>query len=753
MVEARDIKACEKKNKKHSIEAIIDRIVMKEGVRSRLNDSVETALRLGEGLCLCTYLKDDGEWEDVLYSEVYACPDCNISFEELSPRMFSFNSPYGACEVCGGLGNRLELDPELIIPDDNVSINDGAIAAWRKGGKRMAIYYNKMLRMFSRDYGVSLDEKWKNLSDEVKDIIIYGDDDPGFEGVIPNLEHRFNNTDSEYVKQRIHGFMSVQPCPTCKGMRLKPESLGVKVNDLSIMDVCDLTITKAIEFFNSLKLGKEKREIAKPVVKEIEKRLSFLSGVGLEYLSMNRTAGTLSGGEFQRIRLASQVGNGLVGVCYVLDEPTIGLHQRDNHRLLETLLNMRDIGNTVIVVEHDEDVIRAADYLVDLGPGAGSHGGEIIAEGTVKEVTDSPKSITGGYLAGENSIEVPQTRRKAYVRSGIRVKGAKENNLRNINVSFPLGVITCVTGVSGSGKSTLVNEIMYKALARELNRAKTKPGKHKEILGTGNVDKIINIDQAPIGKTPRSNPATYTGVFDLIRNLFSKLPEAKLRGYQAGRFSFNVKGGRCEACQGQGFKKIEMHFLPDVYVECEECKGKRYNRETLEVKYKGLSIADVLDLQIGEAIRIFKNHPQIYNALMTLADVGLSYVSLGQSSTTLSGGEAERVKLATELSKRSTGKTVYVLDEPTTGLHFDDIRKLLKVINRLADKGNTVIIIEHNLDVIKSADYIIDLGPEGGENGGKVIANGTPEEVAEVKKSFTGQFLKTMFGKNKKKEK
>ncbi|MHC4870800.1 MAG: excinuclease ABC subunit UvrA [Planctomycetota bacterium] len=746
LVEAREIKVCENKKKKHTIEAVIDRIVMKEGVESRLNDSVETALRMGEGLCIASHLKEDGDWEDVLYSEVYACPDCDISFEELAPRMFSFNSPYGACETCSGLGTRLELDPELIVPDKNISIDEGAVAAWRKGGKRMTIYYNRMLREFAADYGVSLATPWRELSDDIKDVILYGDEDPGFEGVIPNLEYRFHNTDSEYVKQRIHTYMTVQPCQKCKGLRLRPESLAVKIEDLSIMGVTALTIERALEFFTKLELKGEKSFIAEPIVKEVSKRLTFLQGVGLDYLSLDRTAGTLSGGEFQRIRLASQVGSGLVGVCYVLDEPTIGLHQRDNQRLLKTLLEMRDLGNTVIVVEHDEEIIRAADYIADLGPGAGAHGGEIIAEGDVDAVIKNENSLTGGYLAGDLEIEIPEKRRKAYARSGIRIKGAKENNLKNIDVSFPLGVLTCVTGVSGSGKSTLVNEIFYKALARELNHAKYRPGKFKSILGTGNVDKIINIDQTPIGKTPRSNPATYTGIFDQIRSLFAKTSEAKIRGYQAGRFSFNVKGGRCEACQGQGVMKIEMHFLPDVYVRCEECKGRRYNRETLEVKFKGYNIADILDMQIGESIRIFKNHPQIYKGLMTLADVGLGYIALGQSSTTLSGGEAQRVKLASELQKRSTGRTVYVLDEPTTGLHFDDIKKLLKVLHRLVDKGNTIIVIEHNLDVIKCADYIVDLGPEGGEHGGTVLAKGSPEDVAEVEESYTGQFLKKILG-------
>ncbi|MFW5856987.1 MAG: excinuclease ABC subunit UvrA [Planctomycetota bacterium] len=750
LVEAREIKAVSHKNRKHTIEAVIDRIVMKEGVQSRLNDSVETALRLGEGLCLCSHLEDDGGWTDTLYSEVYACPTCDISFEELTPRMFSFNSPYGACPTCDGLGTRLELDPDLIVPDPSRALEEGAIDAWRRGGKRMTIHYNRLLRRFARDYGVALSTPWKDLAKEIRDALLFGDDDgPGFEGVIPNLEARFNKTDSEFVKQRIHAYMSVQPCPDCKGLRLRPEALAVRIEDHSIMDVAGLTIGHALEWFRDLDLPAERGRIAAPVAKEIVKRLTFLEGVGLDYLTLDRTAGTLSGGEFQRIRLASQAGSGLVGVCYVLDEPTIGLHQRDNRRLLDILLRMRDLGNTVLVVEHDEEMIREADHVVDLGPGAGEHGGRVVAEGTVADIEAAEESLTGGYLAGDLAIEIPDERRKAYPKSGIRIRGAKENNLKNLSVAFPLGVLTCVTGVSGSGKSTLVTEILYKALARELNHAKVRPGAFSRILGTGNVDKVIAIDQSPIGKTPRSNPATYTGVFDLVRQIFAKTGEAKMRGYQAGRFSFNVKGGRCEACQGQGVMKIEMHFLPDVFVTCEECKGRRYNRETLEVKYKGLSIADVLELQIGEAVGFFKNHPQLYQGLMTLADVGLGYMALGQASTTLSGGEAQRVKLASELSKRATGNTVYVLDEPTTGLHFDDIKKLLRVLHRLVDRGNTVIIIEHNLDVIKCADWIIDLGPEGGERGGEIVAAGTPEAVAAVAESHTGRFLVDILGKKR----
>ena len=752
MVEARDIKVVADKRKKHTIEAIIDRIVMKEGVRTRVNDSVETALRVGEGLLIVSTLSGD-TWKDALYSEMYACPECDISIPELSPRLFSFNSPHGACETCDGLGTRMELDPELIVPNADFSIQEGAIEAWRKGGKRMSIYYAHVLRDFAKSYKVNMDTPWKKLSEKTRDIILYGDPEgdhgPGFEGVIPNLEYRFHNTDSEYVKERIHQYMSVQPCPACKGARLRPEALCVLIADKSIRDFCAMNINDAIAFCNALTLTGEKAEIAAPIMKEVMKRLSFLANVGLEYLTLDRTAGTLSGGEFQRIRLASQVGSGLVGVCYVLDEPTIGLHQRDNDRLLATLLQMRDLGNTVIVVEHDEDVIRAADYLMDLGPGAGQLGGKVISAGTVAEVMADEKSLTGGYLCGALSIEVPRERRHRNPHSGIRIKGASENNLKNIDIAIPVGALTCITGVSGSGKSTLVNEVLYKSLARALNGVRVRPGANKGVLGLGCLDKVIDIDQSPIGKTPRSNPATYTGVFDGIRQLLTKTPEAKLRGYNAGRFSFNVKGGRCEACQGQGTVKIEMHFLPDVYVTCEECKGTRYNRETLEVQYKGKNIAGILDMTVSEAVNFFKNHPPLRDTLLTLTDVGLGYVTLGQSSTTLSGGEAQRVKLAAELCKRSTGKTVYILDEPTTGLHFADIQKLMNVLARLVDRGNTVIVIEHNLDVIKCADYIVDLGPEGGDRGGTVVACGTPEEVADNPESHTGRYLRRVLDAKK----
>ncbi|MHC4884836.1 MAG: excinuclease ABC subunit UvrA, partial [Planctomycetota bacterium] len=759
LVEAKDITVCPHKNRKHTIEAVVDRLVIKEGIRGRLNDSIETALRLGEGLVIATHLLENGEWEDVLYSEIYACADCNTSFEELTPRMFSFNSPYGACTTCDGLGTRLELDPDLIVPNQEISIEDGAVDAWRRGGKRMAIYYSRLLKTFARHYGVDLTEPWKSIPKKLQALLLHGDPEgefgPGFEGVIPNLEYRFHNTDSEYVKQRIHTYMSMQPCPDCHGLRLRPESRAVLVDNHSIMDFTGLTIEKGLAQTKKLQndLEGEAMEIAEPILKEVNKRLTFLCDVGLEYLTLDRTAGTLSGGEFQRIRLASQVGSGLVGVCYVLDEPTIGLHQRDNGRLLRTLEHMRDLGNTVIVVEHDEEIIRAATHLIDLGPGAGILGGEIVAEGTVKQVEKHERSLTGAYLAGELSIPIPEERRPAKPRRGIRIKGAAENNLKKVDVAFPLGVMTVVTGVSGSGKSTLVNEILYKALARDVNHAHTKPGKHQGILGMDRIDKIINIDQSPIGKTPRSNPATYTGVFDHIRDLFAKTAEAKIRGYNRGRFSFNVKGGRCEACQGQGTMKIEMHFLPDIHVECDECKGKRYNRETLEVKYKGLNIAEVLEMPIGRAVQFFENIPPLYNGLVTLADVGLGYVALGQSSTTLSGGEAQRVKLASELSKRATGNTLYVLDEPTTGLHFDDIKKLLAVINRLVDRGNTMIIIEHNLDVIKCADYIVDLGPEGGDRGGTLVAKGSPEEVMTVDASHTGRYLKSILAPNPKRRK
>ena len=742
-MEIRELEALKDKNKKHTLEAVVDRLVLKFADAGRLTEAVEQAVLLSDGLVIASIEKQKGKFEDTLFSEKYGCVDCNISYPELEPRMFSFNSPYGACSECDGLGTKLELDPELIIPDPEKSINDGAIEAWRKGGRRMNIHYHYLLDDFAYAYGVDLDMPIEKLPQKIVDIILYGDKKHGWEGVIPNLDKRFKSTDSEYVKSRIHDYMSVLPCPTCNGARLRKEAMSVKIMGKNIFDIVSMTVLEAQSFMKRLELGKEQSKIAAPIRKEVIKRLEFMIDVGLEYLTLDRIAGTLSGGEAQRIRLASQVGQGLVGVCYVLDEPTIGLHQRDNDRLLLTLQKMRDIGNTVIVVEHDEDVIRAADYLIDVGPGAGRNGGKIIAAGTVEEVMNNSKSSTGRYLNGDDSIAVPEIRRKVDLRRNrIKLTGASSNNLKNVDAVFPLGTLICITGVSGSGKSTLITETFTKAVKRELNGSKEKPGHYKKILGLNKIDKIINIDQSPIGKTPRSNPATYTNVFAEIRKLFALTAEAKIRGYQPGRFSFNVKGGRCEHCQGAGVMKIEMHFLPDVFVECEHCRGKRYNRETLEIRYKGKNIFEVLEMTIAEAYVFFEAVPGIRNTLQTLVDVGLDYVALGQSSTTLSGGEAQRMKLSAELAKRSTGKTLYILDEPTTGLHFDDIRKLLEVLNRLVDKGNTVVVIEHNLDVIKSADWIIDLGPEGGDKGGVIIATGTPEEVAENAASYTGKYLR-----------
>ncbi len=746
--EAREIKEIPDKRRKHTLEAVVDRLVLKPGSRQRLAEAVDAALELTDGLIVAAIETEEG-WADRLFSEHFACVECDVSFEEMEPRMFSFNSPYGACPTCDGLGNRMELDPDLIVPDADLSLADGAVEAWRKGGKRMAIHYHHVLRHFGRDYDVDMQIPFRNLPRKIRDALLFGDPDgkhgPGFEGVIPNLERRFHKTDSEYVKQRIHEYMSVLPCPDCKGARLRPEALAVTVGEKSIRDLTALTVERAIDFMEGLDLDAEREAIAQPIRSEVGQRLRFMADVGLGYLTLDRTAGTLSGGEAQRIRLASQVGSGLVGVCYVLDEPTIGLHQRDNQRLLRTLQQLRDLGNTVIVVEHDEEIIRSADHLVDLGPGAGASGGHIVAQGSVEEVIASPESLTGMFLGGEEAIHVPETRRPANTRSrAIRLDGARENNLKSVNAVFPLGTLTCVTGVSGSGKSTLVTETLFKALARTLHRGREKPGQHTRLRGTDPIDKVIEIDQSPIGKTPRSNPATYTGVFDEVRRLFAKVPEAKIRGYTPGRFSFNVKGGRCEHCQGAGVMRIEMHFLPDVFVQCEQCKGQRYNRETLEITYKGRTISEILDMSISEACHFFRNIPKIRQGLVTLADVGLGYVALGQNSTTLSGGEAQRVKLASELSKRATGNTVYILDEPTTGLHFADIKKLLDVLNRLVNLGNTVIVIEHNLDVIKCADWIIDMGPEGGEAGGRIVAAGTPEHVATVDESHTGEYLRSV---------
>jgi excinuclease ABC subunit A len=739
------------KNFKHTIEAVVDRLIIKPEIRSRLADSVELSLKLADGLVVAVVEEPTGsnKWQDYSYSSRYACPDHpESSLEELSPRLFSFNSPWGACEACSGLGIILEFDEDLIIPDDSVAIMQ-AIEPFRRHGHRMNIWYNRFMRRFCRDFEVEESTPIAELPEKVKKILLNGTTAKDeqtyrseFEGVLPLLQRRWDTTDSEFVKARLHEYLSEQPCEKCHGKRLKPQALAVKVGGKNINEVTNLTIARALEFFNGMTLDAEQTKIAAPVLKEVRARLGFMNDVGLGYLTLDRQTGTLSGGEFQRIRLATQVGSGLVGVAYVLDEPTIGLHQRDNDRLIKTLRHLTDIGNTVIVVEHDEDTIRAADWLIDVGPGAGSHGGRIIAEGPVAKVLQSRESITAKYLSGEYQIVTPDQRRPVNMADCLEIVGAKENNLKSISVKVPLGGFVCVTGVSGSGKSTLINEILLKGLKRKLYNSKERPGAHSKINGAQNIDKVIEIDQSPIGRTPRSNPATYTGVFDLIRSLYAKTREAKIRGYQSGRFSFNVKGGRCEPCQGQGTKRIEMHFLPDVFVTCEACKGTRFNRETLEIKYRGKSIADVLSMRVEEALQFFDSFSNIKQLLQAMNDVGLSYVELGQSSTTLSGGEAQRVKLATELGKPATGHTLYVLDEPTTGLHFADIHNLLSVLNRLTDAGNTVLVIEHNLDVIKCADWIIDLGPEGGEGGGTVVDQGTPEKIAANPKSFTGQYLK-----------
>ncbi len=746
------------KNKKHDIAAVVDRLVIKDGLRIRLADSIETALQMGDGVIAVMMQSPDaqknnggsGQWTDVIYSEKYACTEHpESSLAELSPRLFSFNSPYGACQSCDGLGTIPEFDPDLIVSDKTVSLESGAIEAWRKGGKRMNIFYNRLIKRFCKNFGVSKADPFKKMPAAVRKILMYGTTKAdekkygtSFEGVIPNLQRRWETTTSEYVKARLHGYLSEQPCKKCEGARLRPEATAVTIGGQSINAVTAMSIDDAYAFFNGLELDAEKTFIAEQPLKEIRARLKFMMDVGLGYLTLDRTSRTLSGGEAQRIRLATQVGSGLVGCCYVLDEPTIGLHRRDNDRLLEILKSLRDIGNTVIVVEHDDDVIAEADHIIDIGPAAGRHGGELIVAGTLADVCDCKRSITGHYMSGERRIELPANRRRAKMANCIEVKNAEENNLKNISVKFPLGVFTCVTGVSGSGKSTLVTEILLKGLKRRLYNSREIPGKHKNILGVSQVDKVIEIDQSPIGRTPRSNPATYTGVFDLIRQLFSKTREAKIRGYKPGRFSFNVKGGRCEHCQGQGTRKIEMHFLPDVFVTCQECKGKRYNPETLQITYKGKNISDVLDMRIEEAKKFFANFPKIVRLVKALCDVGLGYMTLGQSSTTMSGGEAQRVKLASELGKPGTGHTLYILDEPTTGLHFADIHNLMNVLRRLTDLGNTVIVIEHNLDVIKMADYIIDLGPEGGAAGGEVIAKGTPEKIIQNKTSYTAQYLK-----------
>ncbi|UJA45061.1 excinuclease ABC subunit UvrA [Staphylococcus epidermidis] len=740
------------KNKNHTIEVVVDRLVVKDGIETRLADSIETALELAEGNLTVDVING----EELKFSENHACPICGFSIGELEPRMFSFNSPFGACPTCDGLGQKLKVDLDLVIPDKNKTLNEGAIEPWEPTSSD---FYPTLLKRVCEVYKINMDKPYKKLTDRQKNILMNGSGEKEieftftqrnggtrkrkmvFEGVVPNIDRRYHESPSEYTREMMSKYMTELPCETCHGKRLSKEALSVYVGDYNIGEVVEYSIKNALYYFENLKLSDQDKSIADQILKEIISRLSFLNNVGLEYLTLDRSSGTLSGGEAQRIRLATQIGSRLTGVLYVLDEPSIGLHQRDNDRLINTLKEMRDLGNTLIVVEHDDDTMRAADYLVDVGPGAGNHGGEVVSSGTPNKVMKDKKSLTGQYLSGKKRIEVPEYRREITDRK-IQIKGAKSNNLKNVNVDFPLSVLTVVTGVSGSGKSSLVNEILYKALAQKINKSKVKPGNFDEIKGIDQLDKIIDIDQSPIGRTPRSNPATYTGVFDDIRDVFAQTNEAKIRGYQKGRFSFNVKGGRCEACKGDGIIKIEMHFLPDVYVPCEVCDGKRYNRETLEVTYKGKNIADVLEMTVEEATHFFENIPKIKRKLQTLVDVGLGYITLGQQATTLSGGEAQRVKLASELHKRSTGRSIYILDEPTTGLHVDDISRLLKVLNRIVENGDTVVIIEHNLDVIKTADHIIDLGLEGGEGGGTIIATGTPEEIAQNKGSYTGQYLK-----------
>lgn len=746
------------KNKKHNIEIIVDRLVVKEGIEKRLSDSVETVMKLSDGIMVVDVI----DKEPMNFSQSFSCPDCGISIDEIEPRSFSFNNPFGACPDCHGIGVKMEFDEDLLIPDKSISLADGAIAVlgWQSATDPSS-YTRCTLEALAKEYKFDLYTPYKDLPEEIRYMIINGFDksvkvhykgqrgegiyDVQFEGLIKNVERRYRETGSESTKQEYETYMRVTPCKECGGRRLKKEALAVTVGDKNIADITNFSIDDLTDFMMHLNLTKRQEKIGELVLKEIRARLGFLMDVGLDYLTLSRSAGSLSGGEAQRIRLATQIGSGLVGVAYILDEPSIGLHQRDNDKLLKTLYNLRNLGNTLIVVEHDEDTMLAADYIVDIGPGAGEHGGEVIAEGTAKEIMKNKKSITGAYLSGRIKIPIPKERKLPT--GAILIRGAKENNLKNIDVEIPLGIMTCVTGVSGSGKSSLINEILYKHLAKKLNRARTIPGKHDGIDGLDQLDKVIDIDQSPIGRTPRSNPATYTGVFDLIRDLFAATPDAKAKGYKKGRFSFNVKGGRCEACSGDGIIKIAMNFLPDIYVPCEVCEGKRYNRETLDVKYKGKSIYDVLDMTVEEALKFFENVPSIYRKIETLADVGLSYVKLGQPSTTLSGGEAQRIKLATELSKRSTGKTIYILDEPTTGLHFADVHKLIDILHRLSEGGNTVVVIEHNLDVIKTADYIIDIGPEGGDKGGTVIARGTPEEIAHNKASHTGFYINKMLEK------
>lgn len=742
------------KNIKHNIEIVVDRLVVKPGIEKRLTDSVENVLELAEGLMTVDVIGED----PINFSQSFSCPDCGISIDEIEPRSFSFNNPFGACKDCFGLGYKMEFDLDLMIPDKTLSIGEGAIQVmgWQSCTDKGS-FTNAILMALAKKYDFDLETPFEKLPKKVQNVLINGTGgkevkvhykgqrgegvyDVAFEGLVRNVERRYRETGSDIMKQEYEQFMRVTPCKTCKGQRLKREALSVTISGKNIHEVTSMSIRKLQSFLSKMELTKQQQLIGAQVLKEIRARVGFLVDVGLDYLTLSRGTGTLSGGEAQRIRLATQIGSGLVGVAYILDEPSIGLHQRDNDKLLNTLRNLKELGNTLIVVEHDEDTMLAADHIVDIGPGAGEHGGELVAQGTAQEIMQNPHSVTGAYLSGKIKIPVPENRRKPT--GFLKIKGAKENNLQNINVNIPLGVMTCITGVSGSGKSSLTNEILYKRLARDLNRARIIPGKHKSIEGMEQLDKVIDIDQSPIGRTPRSNPATYTGVFDQIRDLFAATPDAKAKGYAKGRFSFNVKGGRCEACAGDGILKIEMHFLPDVYVPCEVCGGKRYNRETLEVKYKGKSIFDVLDMTVEEALQFFENVPSIHRKIETLYDVGLSYIKLGQPSTTLSGGEAQRIKLATELSRRSTGKTIYILDEPTTGLHFADVHKLTEILQRLAEGGNTVVVIEHNLDVIKTADYIIDMGPEGGDGGGKVIAKGTPEQVAEAEGSYTGKYVK-----------
>ncbi|ADC49149.1 excinuclease ABC subunit A [Alkalihalophilus pseudofirmus OF4] len=748
------------KNKKHSIEVVIDRIVIKEGIHTRLADSLETALQLADGRVLVDVI---GE-EELLFSQHHACPECGFSISELEPRMFSFNSPYGACPTCDGLGSKLELDLELVVPDKSKTLREHAIAAWEPTSSQ---YYPQLLAAAADHYGIDLDQPVEQIPEALFDKVLHGsgrekiffryenefgqvrENEIVFEGVANNISRRYHETSSDYIRDQMETYMTHKHCPSCKGYRLKKEALAVKINGTHIGEVSSLSVKEAKEFFENLELSEKDYAIARLILKEINDRIGFLINVGLDYLSLSRAAGTLSGGEAQRIRLATQIGSSLMGVLYILDEPSIGLHQRDNDRLIQTLEHMRNLGNTLIVVEHDEDTMMAADYIIDIGPGAGVHGGQITAQGTPEEIMKDKESLTGQYLSGKKFIPLPTERRNSDGRS-FTVKKASENNLKNVSVTFPLGLFMAVTGVSGSGKSTLINEIVYKSLAQKLHRAKDKPGKHKEIAGIDEIDKVIDIDQSPIGRTPRSNPATYTGVFDDIRDVFAMTNEAKVRGYKKGRFSFNVKGGRCEACRGDGIIKIEMHFLPDVYVPCEVCEGKRYNRETLEIKYKGKTISDVLEMTVEESVDFFANIPKIKRKVQTLVDVGLGYIKLGQPATTLSGGEAQRVKLASQLHRRATGRTLYILDEPTTGLHVDDIDRLLKVLQRLVDNGDTVLVIEHNLDVIKTVDHIIDLGPEGGDKGGQIVAEGTPEQVAETKASYTGRYLKPILERDRK---